>query len=179
MHVSLVHYWLRLKQQSREMSIFYFPFLFQYLYLCSICSTWYYKNTQQQGMCPPDKSSYLVSEVHIGSIPDQFLHNPYPPFPSSHHESCLKILHGIKKKILKNKNKKSLNTRPRACVPTYSKHVPGESVVTIMKRSRYRTTVSGSANAQQLIERKRKVMYPMYQSGDMVLIASARLYHGI
>ena len=133
------------------------------------------QNTQQQGMCPPDKSSYLVSQVHIGSIPDQFLHNPYPPLPSSHHESCLKILHGIKKIIKINKNKKSLNTRPRTCVPTYSKHVPGEPVVTIMKRSRYRTTVSGSANAQQPIERKRKVMYPMYQSGDTVLIASARL----
>jgi len=131
------------------------------------------QNTQQQGMCPPDKSSYLVSEVHIRSILNQFLYNPYPPLPSSHHEGCLKILHGIQKKI--KIKKKSLNTKPRAYVPTYNTHVPGKPVVTIVKRSRYRTMVSGSANAQQPIERKRKVMYSMYQSGDTVLIASARL----
>ena len=34
---------------------------------------------------PPDKSSYLVSEVHIGSIPDQFPGNLYTP------SSCRKV----------------------------------------------------------------------------------------
>jgi len=39
--------------------------------------------------------SYLVSEVHIGSMLNQLCHNPHTSLPSCPHEGCLLILHRV------------------------------------------------------------------------------------
>ena len=42
---------------------------------------------------PNMEYSYLVSEVHIGSMPNQHSDNPHIPLPSCHHEGYLLILY--------------------------------------------------------------------------------------
>lgn len=79
------------RKWSKPFPVFLFPFsiLLPLLFCC-------FPHVQLRHKYPPDKSSYLISKVHTGSVMDQFPDDPNTPFPSCHHEDCLlRFLHRI------------------------------------------------------------------------------------